>query len=213
MSHVKSPFFVIENLISPKLCEEIITKVGVKSPNLDAAEKPIKLERFDDLAEQVIFTSLQHHKPAIEERYGATIVGTEELVFQHFPENPKVPAKQPGCESSSFVRKKWVKHRNVDLTGYVWLKDYQDKVPLDPRIEVYGGKLEFPAYNFSFTPQRGTCILFPAGPHFITAISPILVGELYQVKINMVLTKNGLPFLYQPTDFPGTWQQWLMSYF
>jgi hypothetical protein len=130
-------------------------------------------------------------------------------VFSQYFENPKDPCELHGCENAKFLRKKWVKTKDVDLVGYLWLKDYGGGVPLDPRIEVYGGKLEFPAYNFSLVPQRGTLILFPAGPHFITAISPILVGSLEQVKITVKLkTDDGGLWLYDPKNFPGTYQEW-----
>jgi hypothetical protein len=140
------------------------------------------------------------------------------MVFQYYPENAKKPAETPGCENSEFSRRKWVKTRDVDLTGVLWLKDFNNNVPLDPRTEVYGGKLEFPVYNFSLVPQRGTLVLFPAGPHFISAISPILVSSLYQVKINMCLTAHdGGMWFYQPQQFPydegrGALMSWFEEY-
>lgn len=102
-----------------------------------------------------------------------------------------------------------MKVKDVDLVGYVWLKDFNGGIPLDPRFEVYGGKLEFPAYDFSLMPQRGTLVLYPAGPHFITAVSPILVGSLEQVKVTVKLkARDGAVFIYQPSNFPGTFQEW-----
>jgi len=93
------------------------------------------------------------------------------------------------------------------------LKDFNSNVPLDPRHEVFGGKLEFPAYNFSLVPQRGTLVMFPAGPHFITVISPILLGSLQQIKLTVSIRAkdNGIWF-YQPANFPGKWQDWLSEY-
>jgi hypothetical protein len=133
----------------------------------------------------------------------------EPPVFQQYFEDPKNPCEIHGCESAKYMRKKWVKTKDVDLVGYLWLKDYGGGVPLDPRFEVYGGKLEFPAYNFSIVPQRGTLVLFPAGPHFITAVSPVLVGSLEQIKITVKLKNpNGEMFIYQPSNFPGTYQEW-----
>jgi hypothetical protein len=105
-------------------------------------------------------------------------------------------------------------HKDVDLVGFVWLKDYNENVPLDPRHEVFGGKLEFPAFNFSLVPQRGTLVMFPAGPHFITVISPILLSDLYQIKLTVCINqKNGGRWLYQPSNHPGKWQDWFSGHF
>lgn len=217
MSHKKSinsPFLIIEEFISPKLCEQIIDNIYVEQCDLDKEGDPIPMERHHDELQTVIYNKLKEYIPQIEEKYNAKYKGTDPIVFQYFPEFIKRPAKQPSCENSKYLRKKWVKIRDIDLTSVLWLKNYQDHTPLDPRTEVYGGKMEFPAYNFSLVPQRGTLIIFPAGPHFITSISPILVSDLYQVKINMSIeNKNGGIFLYQPVNYPGTWDQWFEGYF
>lgn len=218
MSHqVHSPFHVVENFISPALCDQIIAELGVSEPSFEIDEEtPIKNERllqgtrFDD----ILRDRLSEHADAIERRYGGTITGLDQPRFvQHF-ENPKAPAVAHGCEAAKFLRKKWVKVKDVDIVGYIWLKDYNAGVPLDPAFEVYGGKLEFPApgFNFSILPKRGTCVIYPAGPHFITAISHILVGSSEYLKFAMKLmvnTETGeAAWFYQPANFPGTFQQW-----
>lgn len=172
--------------------------------------KPLKNERFiKDPFNQLIIQALEPHISAIEQRYEAKVKGIDVPVFQQYFENPALPCEPHGCENSKFIRKKWVKSRDIDLVGFIWLKDYNGGTPLDPRFEVYGGKLEFPAYNFSLVPQRGTLVIYPAGPHFITAVSPILVGSLEQVKValKLVTNENGMYF-YQPSKFPGTYQEW-----
>lgn len=203
MSDIKSPFFVIQDFISSKKCDEILSQIEVKQPDKDKEGFPLKMERHHDEIENVLFARLKEFIPSIEERYNAKYRGTEKLLFQYFPENSNVPAEKPGCENSKFVKRKWVKYKDVDLTGVLWLKDFNNNVPLDPRTEVYGGKLEFPVYNFSLVPQRGSLVIFPASPHFITAISPILVSSLYQIKFNICIseTDGGLWF-YQPANFP-----------
>jgi hypothetical protein len=202
MSYIRSPFLVIQDFISPKMCDSVLSQVEIKQPDVDKEDKPIKMERHQDELENILFSRFKEFIPSIEERYNAKYRATEKLVFQYYPENSSKPAEQPGCESSKFIRRKWVKTRDVDLTGILWLKDYNNNVPLDPRTETYGGKLEFPVYNFSLVPQRGTLVLFPAGPHFICAISPILVSPLYQVKFNVCISeKNGGMWFYQPARF------------
>lgn len=208
---IRSPFFVVENFISPATCEKLIDELSLSVPSVDEDGKPLKYERTLIDADHIamIRPNLEEQVSAIEQRYHCEIKGMEAPILQQYFEDPKSPAEQHGCENSKFLRKKWVKVKDVDLVGFIWLKDFNTGVPLDPRMEVYGGKLEFPAYNFSLCPQRGTLILYPAGPHFITAVSPILVGSLEQIKITMKLRQpGGEQWLYQPHNFPGTYQEW-----
>jgi hypothetical protein len=211
MSNVRSPFLTVEDFISPATCERLIKELGIAPTPVEPNQPQIKNERIlKDIEYATMFRDLmQQQVGRIEEQYNASIVGMEPPVFQQYFEDPKNPCEIHGCESAKYMRKKWVKTKDVDLVGYLWLKDYGGGVPLDPRFEVYGGKLEFPAYNFSIVPQRGTLVLFPAGPHFITAISPVLVGSLEQIKITVKLKNtNGEMWIYQPSNFPGTYQEW-----
>lgn len=210
-STIHSPFLTFEHFISPAVCERLVGELGIRPTPVAEGEKAIKNERILKDAEYIaLFKGLvQEQVGRIEEKYNATVVGMEPPMFTQYFEDPKNPAEHHGCENAKYLRKKWVKTKDVDLVGYLWLKDYGGGVPLDPRMEVYGGKLEFPAYNFSLVPQRGTLVLYPAGPHFITAISPILVGSLEQIKITVKLkAKDGSMFIYQPSNFPGTYQEW-----
>lgn len=210
-SKIHSPFLTVEDFISPMVCERLIKELGIKVPTTDESGRVFKNERILSDVEHVrlLKNTIQDQVGLIEERYNATVSGMEAPVFQQYFEDPKHPCENHGCESAKFLRKKWVKVKDVDLVGFIWLKDYHSGVPLDPRFETYGGKLEFPAYNFSIVPQRGTLVLFPAGPHFITAISPILIGSLEQIKVTIKLKANdGGTWLYQPVNFPGTYQQW-----
>jgi len=212
---IKSPFYVVQDFLSPKQCEEILHQYEVKTPNTNLVGDPIKLEKTMEPAkgQTLIMQKLREHIPLLETHYNAAYRGTESLVISHYPEFHKAPAQQAGCENSHYIKKKWLKVKDVDLTGIIWLKEYNGEVPLDPRHEVYGGKIEFPTYDFSLVPQRGSLVIFPAYPHFIHCISPILVGDLYQIKVNIALSaKNGSMWLYQPkefqangTDFIGSW--------
>jgi hypothetical protein len=208
---IHSPFHVIENFFSPLQCEKLIEEFGISTPSYDENSKPLKHERLlhDGAAADAIKAALSAHIGAIEDRYTAKTVRMDVPKFCQYFEDPKNPCETHGCENAKFLRKKWVKTKDVDLVAYVWLKDYGAGVPLDPRYEVYGGKLEFPAYNFSLVPQRGTCVIFPAGPHFISAISPVLVGSLEQVKFSIKVTNpDDTMFHYQPANFPGSYVEW-----
>lgn len=211
---INSPFIVTQNFLSPHICEKIIEEIKIDLPDTDKAGVPRKTERSCLQWEQDIIERFHTIIPEIETRYDSTYRGLEKPVFQYYPEYANAPAEKPGCENAKYLRKKWIQHKDVDLVGFIWLKDYNDNVPLDSRFEVFGGKLEFPVYNFSLVPQRGTLVLFPAGPHFITVISPILLGDLYQVKLNIsIKQKNGGRWLYQPVNFPGSWEEWFSEHF
>jgi hypothetical protein len=211
---MNSPFLVIQEFFSPLTCEKIIQDIKVEAANVNEKGDPIKLEKHNIKWQNFIVDRFSSVIPEIEKKYECYYKGLQQPVFQHYPENAKQPAEQPGCENSKYMRKKWVMYKDVDLVGFIWLKDYNSSVPLDSIYEVMGGKLEFPAYNFSLVPQRGTLVLFPAGPHFITVISPILVGDLYQIKLNVNVNIEGnSKWFYNPHNFPGTWQEWFKDYF
>lgn len=209
---MSSPFIIVQDFLSPLACEDIVKKIKVKTPDVDIEGKPIKSEQFNSAFDNLLAEKFdQEMINTIEQTYDCQYLGLHKPVFQFYPERPEVPAEMPGCENSKYIRRKWVMHKeNVDLVGFIWLNDFNNQVPIDTSFEVYGGKLEFPAFNFSFVPQRGTLIIFPAGPHFITAMSPILVGSLYQIKLNFSISeKMGAKWFYQPAKHPGTWQEWL----
>jgi len=216
----KSPFLIIQDFFSAKLCEDFVEKFKVNTPNTNQDGRPIKLERIISPIEgqDLFLNKFYNYIGLIEEKYNCNYKGTEQLLLQHFPENDKLPAEETGCDNARFFRKKWIKTRDVDLTGFIWLKDYNDTAPLDDRFEVYGGKIEYPAYDFSLTPQRGTMLLFPAGPHFIHAISPVVIGDMYQIKFNVKITdKNNGLWIYNPQDYAvgnegflqGWFREWL----
>lgn len=211
---VNSPFIVIPDFLSPLACERIIQDIKVESPDTEPNGDPRKLERSNLFWEQDLAERFHEVIPEIEDRYKCSYRGLAKPSFLYYPENAKAPAEAPGCENSRYIRKRWVMHKDVDLVGHIWLKDYNENIPLDKSYEVYGGKLEFPAYNFSLVPQRGTLVLYPAGPHFITVISPVLLGDLYQIKLNVSISgKNGGRWLYAPANFGGTWSEWFKGHF
>lgn len=216
---MNSPFYIVQDFLSNKQCEELLEYYKINTPNIDQYGEPIKLEKImtPSRGQLTIIEKLKTHIPSIEKRYNGIYEGTEQLVVSHYPENQNSKmAEAPGCENSKYLKRKWLKFKDIDLTGILWLNEYNSEVPIDTRFEVYGGKLEFPQYNFSFVPQRGTLILFPAYPQFITCVSPILIGDLYQIKINIKLSKDGGLWLYDPKHFPiqgnNYMQSWLQEY-
>jgi hypothetical protein len=209
MSDVKSPFMVYQNFISPKLCDSLLSIVKVKEALVDNDGYPAKAEGFNDEAEKIIFQKFEPLIPEIEAHYNLKYAGCERMLFQYFPEGMAGLAENPHCENSAFVRKKWVKVKNRDLTAILWLKDFNNEPPLDRETEIYGGKLEFPLYNFSLQPQRGSLVIYPAGPHFISATSQVLIGEQYCVRLHMAA--DGV-WLYDGSQYAGTYVDWFKTF-
>lgn len=202
MAEPKSPFFVIQNFVSPKVCEEVVDSLEIYSPDVDSEGQPIKMYRYKEDKEMMLFDRLQPLIPKLMDYYKADYKATETIQFEYFAPGIKPVAH---CENSNHVRKKWVRTKDRDFTAVLFFSDYNENPPFDTDYECYGGKLEFPQHGFSFNPQRGTLILFPSGPHFINATSMLTAGELVQARIHMACK---LPYMYDPSDFPGDYRSW-----
>jgi len=202
MSTNRSPFYVIEGFASPKTCEQVVDLLDFYTPDTDPEGNPIKMYRYKEDAEEIIFNHLQPYIPQIMEYYDTVYQGTETIQFEFFSEGI-VPT--PICENSNYLNKKWVRTKNRDISAILFLFDYNDSPPFDSDYECYGGKLEFPQHRFSFVPQRGTLIVYPSVPHFINATSMVLYGEMIQARIHMA---TQLPYLYDPKHFPGDYTTW-----
>lgn len=204
MATPKSPFLIYENFISPKICEEIIYSLNFFEPDKNKDGKPIPMSRFHEDSGLIIFERLQQIIPNIQQHYQIEYAGTEPIEFEFLARGT---TGEPHCENSNFLKKssKWLKTRNRDISGIVFLVDYNENPPFDNEYEVYGGKLEFPQHKFGFNPVRGTLILFPSGPHFINTNAPVIFGDLYQARIQIAAQT---PLLYNPQKFPGDYRTW-----
>lgn len=202
MATAKSPFLVVQDFLSPKVCESIADNLGFYSPDINEEGKPIKMFRHDDHGQEIIFNRLQSYISTIESHYNVEYKGTEQMIFEYLAQGT---VTEPICENSNYVSKKWARTKNRDLTAVLFFSDYNRHVPFDGDYEVYGGKLEFPQHGFGFNPVRGVLIVYPSGPHFINANAAIVAGDLYQVRIHMA---THLPYLYNPHDFPGDYRSW-----
>ena len=207
MSKFHSPFHIEQEFLSPLLCEDIVDDLEFYVPDHDQEGDPIKTIRFDDKTESKVFERIQTIIPTLEERYGIKYHGTEHITVEWFPEG--CDGEGSLCENSNYVKKKWLRTKNRDLTGVIFLSDYQEQTPFDQEFEVYGGKFEFPQHQFGFNPERGTLIVYPSDPHFINNTTPIIAGELHRVKFHIAAER---PFLYDPEQFPGTYETWLQEF-
>ncbi len=203
----KSPFFVVQEFLSPLLCEDIVDSLNFTIHNADKNDIPIKTFKSDSVNELIIFQRLQQIVPTLEKWYNISYMGTESVSFEWFAEG--CAGEEPHCENSVYLRKKWLRTRNRDLSCVLFMSDYQSAPPFDDDFEVYGGKLEFPQHGFGFNPQRGTLIIYPSCPHFLSATQEIFTGDLFQAKFH-IATKG--PFLYDPKAFPGDYRSWLQEF-
>lgn len=207
MARTKCPFYVVENFLSAKACEQIVDGLGFYAPDEDADGDPIKMSRHHDKGEEIVYQQLLPLIPTLQEYYQFVHGGTERINFEFLAQDT---FSEPKGENSKYINGKWARVYNRDFTCVLFLSDYQDNVPFDNDFEVYGGKLEFPQHKFGFNPQRGTLIVFPSGPHFINATAPIIQGDLFQARIHLCATE---PYLYNPEDFQGNYTNWFAGQF
>lgn len=202
-----SPFLVIQNFISPLLCEQLVDALKLRHPDTDSKGNFLPMFLPCPEGESILYEKIQNIMPDINNRYTRfEYQGMEPMIFEWYP------ATSIGkliSENSEYLHKKWVKVRERDLTGVLFFSDFNEKPPFDSEYEVYGGKLEFPQHKFGFNPQRGTLIIYPSDPHFINITTKIQFGDLFQVKIQMAST---IPYLYNPKEFPGNCDSWLKAY-
>lgn len=208
MSQSKSPFYVVEDFLSPKQADYIVDTLNFMEPDTNSDDRPIKSTRSNHHCETIVFSQLEPLKPTVEEYFGFDWKGTADMVFEFMPEDC-ADGMHPHCGNSVYntATKRWVRNKNYDFTGVIFLSDYNTDSAdnFDPNFEVYGGKLQFPQYGFSFQAKRGTLVVFPAGPNFVHAISPILAGDLFMVSFQICAERL---WPYDPKLFPGTFKTW-----
>ena len=202
MATPKSPFKVYQHFLSPKYCENIVDSLGFYDPDINQEGDPIKMFRHHEESSKLIYSRIQQIIPGMEKYYNIKHRGTEDVTFEYLAQGTK---SDPLCENANYIKKKWARVRDRDITGLLFLSDYREEPPFDNAYEVYGGKLEFPQHNFGFNPERGTLILYPSGPHFINAFSEVAAGDLFVARFHFAAE---MPYLYNPEDFPGSYANW-----
>lgn len=198
----KSPFYVVEEFLSPLLCEEIIEICDFTVPDLDKEGHNVKTMKSNERAEAIIYERLLLLLPEIQAHYQFIYKGTEPIMFEWYPDGCR---GNMGAENSTYLRGKWLRTKQRDITGILFLCDYQETIPFEQDYDVYGGKLEFPQHAFGFNPRKGTLILFPSAPHFINITADVHAGDLIQARIQ-IAAKD--PYLYDPQKFPGNYLSW-----
>jgi hypothetical protein len=202
----KSPFYVVEEFISPLMCEDIVDIVDFNVPDQNKDGKYVKTTKRSETAEGLIYERLLMLLPEIQGHYQMLYRGTESVEFEWFPAGSSGTFR---AENSEHLRGKWVRTNARDLTAVLFLSDYQENTPFEQEFDVYGGKLEFVQHHFGFNPQRGTLIVFPSDPHFINNTTEVFAGDLFQARFHIVAKT---PYMYNPGSFPGNYTTWFGPY-
>ncbi len=203
----KSPFYVVPDFISQKTCDYLVSSSGITEPNEDHEGRAVLTKQMmDEHCETLLYNRLQEVLPEIEKHYGFKTRGVESMEFSWMPEDC-ADGVEVRCGNSVYIRQQWMKNKDRDFTVHLFLSTFNDTTSetFDPDLEVYGGKLQYPQYKFSFNPQAGTMIVHPAGPHFIHAYSPVIAGDLFYVTFHISAESV---HIYQPTDYPGDYTTW-----
>lgn len=199
---MKSPFYVVEDFVSPLMCEDLVDIANFTVPDVDPDGRPLVTIRTHDNIQQALYERFYSLIPSLEQYYGFTYKGMEQINVEWLPEGSTL---SPHAENSSYVRSKWLRTKHRDFTGVLFMSDYQKSPSFDDEFEVYGGKLEFPQHQFGFNPTRGTLIVFPSDPHFINLSSTVMAGNLYQARFQIASEPL---FLYDSTQYKGNFKTW-----
>lgn len=199
----KSPFIVIDEFISPLLCEDIVERSRMDFPNTENGV-PVKSITQNVLTQNRVLPFLEDLIPFLESYYEFEHGGILPFNIEIFPQGCKQEIAR--SENSELGQdNEWRRVNDRDFTGIIFLKDNCDDRNFDDFFEVYGSKLEFPNHGFGFKPQRGQLILFPSAPNFVNAtISPKL-GEMLQIRFHLVASE---PYTYDRLKFPGNYTNW-----
>lgn len=205
----KSPFLVIANILSPKTCERFVSafeeQIFPLTRNKHNTNRLITANV--DFLKDKLSSQISNIEQQIATHFELTNCTTEQISIEKATEHTDLSS--PKVDHCSYINGKWVKNKMIDFTGVLFLSDYGDVVPFDSSFEVFGGKLEFPQWNFGFNPQRGTLVVFPTLPYFITNTSPILVGSLFQLKFSFSTKPT---FTFEPNKFKGSYKVWFQGY-
>lgn len=203
MSNNKSPFYIIDEFVSPLQCEDIISRLGNKFPQFDSNENVLCTPKVNTLTEMRLMPHIKDLIPELEKYYGFEYAGTTRFIFNWYPKG--YSDQSIICDNSTKTKNGWKKTKEYDFSGMIFLNDYQSETPFDPYFEVNGGKHEFVTHKFGFNPKRGTLIIHPSGPNFTYSISPILEGELNVMRFNITAVDD---YKYDMNNFRGNYKTW-----
>lgn len=204
----KSPFLVIEDLVSPLQCEDIVNRLKHTLPNTDQKGDPTVTLKGNRLSEMRIVPVFKELLPDVEQYYNFQTKTLTPFVFEWYPTG--FSGQKATCEGSKFVGKRgqskaWQKVKDYDFTAVIFLNDYNNDIDFDPYFEARGGKLEFPNHGFGFNPKRGTTVIYPCRPNFVNSIAPVELGDLNIIRFHIIAKEE---YDYNMENFPGGYKEW-----
>jgi hypothetical protein len=198
----KSPFILIENVLTQKACSEIIASLNHSEPNYmyDKVALTIKFNKLEELRLQSLIDDVLDHAEAY---YGFETLKTAPYIFEWYPETYQ--AKPISSDSNIYFEGKWAKSRDIDFTILIFLST-QKTDSIDNRIyEHVGGGLQFPTHGFTLHPKAGDLLMFPSNRYFLNTIGSVNLGNMNLIRI-LVTAKT--TYKYDRHKFPGTFKDW-----
>lgn len=196
---IKSPFLIQEAALSNKVCDQILF-------DLQNFEDMTPLSEPHQISDEVTTDLLMDYAPAwknmISSYYGVDVAKVESIELWNIPEGFDYKAN---CDNSKFYNNVWIRTSPVDFTSLIFLQNTAEHAPVDIRYELFGGRYEFPQYNFGFNPTTGVMITHPSDPHFINGFSTPLGADLFVIKIKYSCKDL---YLHDPKQFPGDIACW-----
>lgn len=205
-NYVKSPFFIDEEFLSPLLCEQIVDNLSTEfnTPDYDENNIPSLVKCTNEPSQNIIINKFENDiLSKLEHHFNVSIDKVTQPNFLWYPE--RYTNKQVFCDNSNYISNKWHKTKKRDLSITIFLSTFCKDPSIDCDYEVYGGKIDYPQYNFGFEAQRGSLIIHPSDPHFLYSINDIIVGDLLVCKFYLT-TKD--VYVYNPQHFPGNYKTW-----
>jgi hypothetical protein len=200
----KSPFYIVDDFISPLQCEDIIERSNNVMPTFDSNDMVLQVNKNNKLTDNRLLQPLKEIIEKIEKYYGFEYKAITRFSHEWYPEKYKSNVRK--CDNSVYSKNNgWKKINENDFTGIIFLNEYNDKAPLDPYFEVKGGKYEFPTHNFGFNPIRGTLIIHPSGPNFVYNVSNVEIGDLNLIRFH-IEAEGG--YKYDMNNFQGNYKTW-----
>lgn len=189
-------------------CEQIINDLRVLKtrPNIGQNGMPKKMVLMNKINSLRLTHTFEPYIESLEDHFGFEYKGTHDIFFEWFPENYKT--ESPKSDGYELTKRGWQRYKEVDFIGIVWLNDYNEEAPFDSTYETYGGKLEFPNFDFSFNPKRGTLVVFPSAPNFVNTVSSVQMGSLTQTKF---VIRSEVPYEYDKNSFDSNPKSWILD--
>lgn len=199
----KSPFFLIREFMSPLECEDVILGIDETEPNYNIDDKPVKTIMRLPVLQSRLWNRLSEYFDSLEEYYSTEIYTLTPIDFEWYPTNCE--EEIPRCENSMYRDNKWAIYNDYDFVVVVFLKNFNNKSDFDEISECYGGQLEITNHNFSFNPERGTAVIFPANQYFINRTKSPTYGDAHQLRFFITCEDR---FNYKREDFSGNHTTW-----